>query len=479
MLQDLNKEYLKAIKNTSFLDKKEQIDIARIIKKNEIDLLKACIAFKDFKQELLTLEGNLKRFPGNLFRYSRLVDSNSTQEETQKVEKDFKSLFNALKKGKEKSALRCLLQVKLTSSLIAQLIAPIKEKFSAYQEHQSIIDNALKFLEAENVKELNEILSKFNDLAYKKELTQRLSIPLNRLSSYLWNVGESISFLSKLNEGGQELVSLYETIVNLEEKVESQRRLLITNNLPLVLHRAKFYKNKGLDFEDLVQEGTLGLIRAVDKYDPERDIKLNTYAQWWVELALKRAVANKSKTVRMPIHIQGMRDKIHKSYNQLSHKLGRFPSYEEISKDSGVSLENISLIGYSFLNDSEISDTIEDNLAFIEYKSLDSGDSVFNETQKSLLKDYLRTYLAYLPPRSEKILRLRYGIGEPDPMELGKLSKKLDLNLDILEGVEGKERTLKEIGELQNLSKERVKQVINKEVSNIKKDKRFLKLVEE
>jgi RNA polymerase sigma factor (sigma-70 family) len=292
-------------------------------------------------------------------------------------------------------------------------------------------------------------------------------------------VGESISFLSKLNEGGQELVSLYETIVNLEEKVESQRRLLITNNLPLVLHRAKFYKNKGLDFEDLVQEGTLGLIRAVDKYDPERDIKLNTYAQWWVELALKRAVANKSKTVRMPIHIQGMRDKIHKSYNQLSHKLGRFPSYEEISKDSGVSLENISLIGYSFLNDSEISDTIEDNLAFIEYKSLDSGDSVFNETQKSLLKDYLRTYLAYLPPRSEKILRLRYGIGEPDPMELGKLSKKLDLNLDILEGVEGKERTLKEIGELQNLSKERVKQVINKEVSNIKKDKRFLKLVEE
>ncbi len=124
--------------------------------------------------------------------------------------------------------------------------------------------------------------------------------------------------------------------------MKQSRDELIEKNLRLVVSRAKYQINKGLEFEDLIQEGNIGLMKAIDQFDSSRNTKIGTYATWWIDQTIKRAISNKGKTVRIPTHIEWMQTKLSQAHHELSGKLKREPTIEELSVATGYTVQQIN-----------------------------------------------------------------------------------------------------------------------------------------
>ena len=201
-------------------------------------------------------------------------------------------------------------------------------------------------------------------------------------------------------------------ISEIEETVRDKREILIKKNSRLVVSRAKRFSNKGLELNDLIQEGNLGLIRAVDKFDPNKNVKVSTYATWWIDQAIRRAISNKSKTVRIPIHIQDMYNSICKSITTLTQKLGKQPSVTHISEDCGLSIEQIDSILSSALHPIGLNDEFSNGVTYEDVLADKEVESIPSQISKIVIKDKIRIALSSLIPRHQKIIRLRFGIGE-------------------------------------------------------------------
>jgi len=232
-----------------------------------------------------------------------------------------------------------------------------------------------------------------------------------------------------------------------ETDVQAARSEMIQSNLRLVVSIAKSYVNRGLSFLDLIQEGNLGLMRAVEKYDHRRGFRFSTYSSWWIRQAITRALADKSRTVRIPIHMLGMKSKVLETFQQLIEELGRKPRPEEVAKKANLALsdvervielgqEPVSLDAPVTEDGSKLEDLIENP---------DGGPfhddllDIMDQTKKT------RDLLSLLNSREEKILRFRFGIGEPSSC------------------------TLEEVGRRFGISRERVRQIEQRALRKLKK----------
>ncbi|MBR2766995.1 RNA polymerase sigma factor RpoD [Candidatus Saccharibacteria bacterium] len=310
-----------------------------------------------------------------------------------------------------------------------------------------------------NAKELDIDEPETGDLEREEELSdEELAITAENVDAfaddsvrlYLREIGK-IPLLTP-----EEEAALAQRIVKGDKKAKDK---MVESNMRLVVSIAKRYGGRGLDFLDLIQEGNTGLLRAVEKFDPDKGFKFSTYATWWVRQAITRAIADQARTIRIPVHMVETINKVLRTTRKLTSELNREPTNEEIAKALDMEPEKVDYVmrikqDIASLDASVGREGDDEDSVLGDFVEDEERDSPEDSAANQILKEQLSEIIATLTDREQKIIRLRFGIGG------------------------GRPHTLEEVGNEFDVTRERIRQIEAKALSKLRKNKETKKLHE-
>ena len=298
------------------------------------------------------------------------------------------------------------------------------------------IETVYDALEKEGIEIVDDLEKELEDIEVSKEELEDLSVPdgINiddHVKMYLKEIGkvdlldadEEITLAKRMSEGDEEA-----------------KKRLAEANLRLVVSIAKRYVGRGMLFLDLIQEGNLGLIKAVDKFDYSKGYKFSTYATWWIRQAITRAIADQARTIRIPVHMVETINKLVRISRQLVQELGREPTTEELAKELNLSVEKVREISKISQEPVSLETPIgeEEDSHLGDFIPDDDAPAPAEVASFVMLKEQLEDVLKTLTPREAKVLRLRFGLEDGRPRTLEEVGKEFDVTRERIRQIEAK-----------------------------------------
>jgi RNA polymerase primary sigma factor len=232
--------------------------------------------------------------------------------------------------------------------------------------------------------------------------------------------------------------TMHEKITRADKLVSAAKNELIIHNLRLVVNIAKNYVGRGLSLLDLIQEGNIGLMKAIDRFDYTRGFKFSTYATWWIRQAITRALIDQTKTIRVPVHMVEFYSKVNTTSKELTQQLGREPGIDEIASTLKVPARKVEEVLRAVQDPIALQTILKDEETTLENLISDNGPSPYSDTEKSSITDHILDILHTLSPKEEEVIKMRFGIGVDRDHTLEEVGKHLCLTRERVRQIEAK-----------------------------------------